>query len=273
MDGSHISALLLRMFVLYFPFLIEAGKVYKAIPPLYMVKEGKKKRYFTDNFEYIKYIQKTFLSQNDFRDLKNNPLQGNDVTKFFLKNTDYVYYMEKLANTYAVDPYLAELVLNHYVNNGNTVKFDKLQKEVKSNYRFMDVYKDNDTIVVKGTIDKSNLIIISDKFLMDCQNVLRIINDNSSLLYILNGKKSTIYTIMKAYEATTPANRQRYKGLGEMNDGELGESTLRPGSDRTLIRYTIESAKDAINFIREYESDSKKILTEIKNVDRDMLLD
>ena len=261
------------MFVMYYPFLIEAGKVYKAIPPLYSVKEGKKKRYFTDNLEYIKYIQKTFLSQNDFRDIKNQPISQNDITKFFLRNTDYIYFLEKLANTYAVDPYLTEIVLDHYIENGDKINFDKLKKEIKSAYRFMDVYKENGTIVVKGTIDKSNLIIISDKFLMDCQNVLNIIKSNDYLHFYLNGSKASLYSVMKAYEATTPTNRQRYKGLGEMNDGELGESTLRPDGNRTLIRYTIESAKDAINFIREYESDTKKILNEVKDVDRDMLLD
>ena len=261
------------MFVMYYPFLIEAGKVYKAIPPLYSVKEGKKKRYFTDNLEYVKYIQKTFLSQNDFRDIKKQEIPTNEITKFFLRNTDYIYFLEKLANTYAVDPYLTEMVLDHYIENGDKINFDKLKKEIKSAYRFMDVYKENGTIVVKGTIDKSNLIIISDKFLMDCQNVLNIIKSNDYLHFYLNGNKATLYSVMKVYEATTPANRQRYKGLGEMNDGELGESTLRPDGNRTLIRYTIESAKDAINFIREYESDTKKILNEVKYVDRDMLLD
>ena len=53
-----------------------------------------------------------------------------------------------------------------------------MKKEIKSAYRFMDVYKENGTIVVKGTIDKSNLIIISDKFLMDCYNILEIIRNS-----------------------------------------------------------------------------------------------
>lgn len=249
------------------------GRLYKAIPPLYSVKDGKKKRYFIDNLDYIKYIQKTFLYQNDFKGSKKEEMSSSDVTKFFLRNTDYIYFLEKLANTYAVDPYLLEMVLNHYIENNNSIKIDKLKKQITSTYRFMDVYMDKKTIVIKGTIDKSNLIILSDKFINDCYNVLEIIKSNDSLHYNLNGKASTIYTVMKAYEATTPANRQRYKGLGEMNDGELGESTLRPDGNRTLIRYTIESAKDAIGFIREYESDTKKILTEVKYVDRDMLLD
>ena len=43
-DGNHISALLLRMFVMYFPQMIEAGMVYKAIPPLYSIKVGNKNK-------------------------------------------------------------------------------------------------------------------------------------------------------------------------------------------------------------------------------------
>lgn len=270
-DGAHISALLLRMFVMYFPFLIEAGMVYRAVAPLYSIKEGKKRRYFTENIDFIKYLQKLFLKQNDLKDGKNN-IQDKEITKLFLKNVDYVYYLEKAANTYAIDAYLLELVLNHYVSN-NGIKYDKLSKEVSTKYRFMGVEKSGNTIIVKGTIDKSNLIIISEKFLNDCKYIINIIKSNEKLYYNLNGKKSSLYEIMKCYEAVTPPNRQRYKGLGEMGDTELGESTLRPDGDRTLVRYTIENAKEAVNFIREYESDTKKILSEIGQVTREDLLD
>ena len=272
-DGNHIAALLLRMFLMYFPFLIEAGMVYRAVPPLYSIKNGKKKKYFVDNLEWIKYVQKIFLENNDLRINKKNAMTPRDLNKFFLRNADYIYFLEKTANTYAVDPNLLELVLIHYISNNNSIKYDKLKKEVTSSYRFMDVYKEGKVTVVRGTIDKSNLIIISDKFLEDCKQVLDIMFSNDSLYYLLNNKKVTLYSVMKAYESCTPSGRQRYKGLGEMDDGELGESTLRPDSDRTLIRYTIENAKEAIAFVREYESDTKKILKHTGIVTRQMLED
>ena len=271
-DGAHISALLLRMFVMYFPFLVEAGMVYKAVPPLYGIKEGKKTKYFTDNLDYVKYIQKLFLSNHTFADMKKNPLSPTQVTKFFVKNADYVYHLEKLANTYAISPNLLELLLIHYVTNNRNFKFDKLKKEVKAAYRFMDVFNENGTIVVKGTIDKYNMVILRETFLNDCKVIMDIIEDNDSVMYTIDGKPATIYQVTKTYEDSMPSNRQRYKGLGEMHDGELGESTLLP-EHRTLIQYTMESAKDAINFVREYESNSKKILKEVKHVDREMLLD
>ena len=37
-DGGHINCLLTALFLRHLPQLIEAGKVYSAVPPLYKVK-------------------------------------------------------------------------------------------------------------------------------------------------------------------------------------------------------------------------------------------
>ena len=57
---------------------------------------------------------------------------------------------------------------------------------------------------------------------------------------------------------------QRYKGLGEQNPQQLGVSALRPDGDRSLIRYTIESAKEEIETIRRIDSSMASLLRDVK---------
>ena len=96
-------------------------------------------------------------------------------------------------------------------------------------------------------------------------------DNNDKFYYTLNGNKVSIYQVMKTYEAMRPSNISRFKGLGEMDKDQLKESTIHPGYDRTLIRYTMEDAKEELEAIREYENNSKKILSLVTTVTRDEL--
>lgn len=258
---------------MYYPQLIEAGMLYKAVPPLYSIKVGNKFKYFTEQVDIVRYIQKSFLEKYKMNTLKKEVISNKDITLFFMKNNDYIYHLERAANTYGVDAYLLELVLYHYILNKKKIVFDKLKKEVRSAYRFMDVYNEKGNIVVSGTIAKCNVIILSNKFFNDCKNILDIIESNDQLYYLLNGTKSTIYQIMKTYNSVTPTGIKRYKGLGEMSKEQLAESTLLSTKDRTLIRYTMDDARECLQAIREYESNTRKILDLVQEVTRDDLMD
>lgn len=50
-DGAHIATLLCALFLRHFPTLVEAGRVYVAMPPLYRIDVGKTVRYALDDKE------------------------------------------------------------------------------------------------------------------------------------------------------------------------------------------------------------------------------
>ena len=274
-DGSHIDALILRFFLLYMPQLIQAGKLYRAVPPLYSIpKKGGKKgeqEYFTENIDFIRYVQKLFVKSNDLKKMDKSSISNRDMSTFFLLNADYVYWIERLATTYGVEPLLMEIALfNHY--NNTTVK--ALQKQISSKYRFMNVYKEKDTIVFDGIINDSNTLFLNDRFVKDCKVILDIIGKNKGgFYYKMNGETRSIYEIMKAFEATQPNHLQRYKGLGEMQPEQIAQSTLLPTGDRSLIQYTIEDVKETIDIINKYESDFTKLFKFVGEVTRQDLLD
>jgi DNA gyrase/topoisomerase IV subunit B len=88
----------------------------------------------------------------------------------------------------------------------------------------------------------------------------------------MNGSKSTLYDITKAYNSTIPNGLQRYKGLGEMQKEDLYDSIVNV-NNRVLIQYSMQSAKETFKEIREFESNPKKILAEIKSISRDDLVE
>ena len=257
------------------PQLIQAGKLYRAVPPLYSIpKKGGKKgeqEYFIENIDFVRYVQKIFVKTNELTKLDGSPISSKDMSVFFLKNADYTYYMNSLAVTYAVEPMLLEFALfNHY----NNTSVNALKKEIVKKYRFMEVSKQNDTVIYDGIINDSNSLFMNDNLFADCSDIIKIIDHNrDGFYYKMNGKPASIYEIMTAFESTQPSHIQRYKGLGEMQPNQIAASTLLPDSDRNLIRYTIDDVKEVIQVIDSYESDFTKLFKYVGNVTRQDLLD
>ena len=256
------------------PQLIQAGKVYKSVPPLYSIpkKGGSKdeREFFTRNYDFVRFIQKLFVQNNKICHANTTEYSSKDMTAFFMKNQEYVYWLESVALTYAVEPKLLEFALYGHIDK---TKFKDLQKQVKQMYRFMDLTKENDTLIYNGIISDSNTLFVNQKLIEDCKMVIDILEDNVERYIYMNGTKSTIYDVMKAFENLQPNHLQRYKGLGEMDAEEIAVSTLRPDGDRLLIQYTLEDAKEEIAAIRQYESGFSQLFKHVGKVTRQDLLD
>lgn len=327
------------------PGLIEAGKFYKSVPPLYGVKQGKNTMYFSSTIEYTKYIQGIFLKKYQLSDIKNRKITYNQATGIFHRNRNYVRDIEIIADTYAIDPDLLESVLYElapYIEIGSselvcnmaakkpaakkaitkkkttsksakeTIKkakstknvavdeasldeddeiivpvtensvmetsnlnyfirpefnFKTMAKNLKKKYQFLKVDKVNDVILLEGLVNsRYQYVFLNNKFISSCIELINIIKSNDEY-YLLNGNMVSIYGLMKAFNDVAPNGITRYKGLGEQNADQLRESAMDPNGARTLIQYTIESAKAEIESIRHTESNMYGLLRELK-VDR-----
>ena len=267
-DGRHICSLLERLFILYFPFLIEAGMVYKAVPPLYMIKSGGKRKFFTETSDMVEYTMKEFQQVYKVETLDSELISGRRLKEIFIKNADYTYFVNVSAEDHGLSPLLLEFLLMENIKgrHGKQIKSD-----IDKLYRFVDFKMVNNVEVIEVSDDKLYTIYNTKDMVADCVKPLNLLQSNEFMEYKLNGEQVTLYGLMKAFESLAPKNLHRFKGLGEMNEDDLGYSTILP-ENRTLIRYTVESLKEEVNTIRELEADKKKILAMVDKVNRQDLI-
>ena len=62
-DGAHIAALLITFFYRYTPGLIEAGRLYMAMPPLYKMTQGAKTEYAVDDAHREELMRTVFTGK------------------------------------------------------------------------------------------------------------------------------------------------------------------------------------------------------------------
>lgn len=279
-DGSHIANLFLMFALLYMRPLVEDGRLYRAIPPLFGMKVSNAKRarsghydpnsqsqnnsskykYFTTKLDYVQYKQAAFSKNYVIQTLDGKRLSSHEIIELILKNDDYVEFIENVAFTFAIDKLLLEMVLIN-LNKKN------FKKSIESAYRFLRVDKINGVTTINGTTDKSQTIILNDRMLHICEPFKEFLGNNLSMYYKVNGNVMSIYQIMKLITGSEDANITRYKGLGEMDPLQLYESTMDP-EHRTLIRYTTEDIEKDIELIRYLEGNKAELLKNTGNLKR-----
>ncbi len=259
-DGSHITSLLLMMFLKYFPFVINERKLYIANPPLYGISLGKgKMKFFADNIEYVEYVQSVFCKDNQISDSKNRALSKSQIVKLLYSNMDYLKYITHVSNTYAIDPKFLEFLLYN-----KDLPFAKFKSTVEKAYRYTTVTKENGIIMIHGLVGSLyQTVFFNDRLINECKPILDLI-ERSDKYYYVNNKLSTLYDIMYEFSNAEPNNLTRYKGLGEMPPKLLGESTVIPGMGRTLKQYTTDDIKRELKYITTLQSDKSVFVQGVK---------
>lgn len=261
MDGYHIRTLFMKMVLKKRPDLILDGKVFIAIPPLYglPLKNGKM-RYFKDKLDYISYVEEEFVKKTEVLYKTGIKVSKPDLVSILYHNSEYAKEMDKIA--YATDPTFLEYTLRHRHKTP-----EQLYKILKDRYRFVEyVTQESNTVVVKALVNqKIQTIFLNDRFYEYCANLLPYIDKNYNE-FIVDGVKTGLYGLMKAFDKFSPAII-RYKGLGEMNEDQLAESTLYPSPKRQLLQYTTSDLEADIERIRYLESNKQELLSALSNDD------
>jgi len=271
-DGSHIRTLLLTFFFNELPELVRNGNIYIAQPPLYKLKRGKKEEYVNSDDELNSLIINNAISDTSVcRPKKKKGLEGDGLFNII---NDYITATSLISRLSKQIGSIASIALSKHkpITKTETNNKKKLELWTKSLHR-----RANKIAKEEGT--KTNIKLSSDEDGISYLEVTEGLNGSvPSEKLPVTFLKSNEYKILKTYQKISKAfpnevlllkenqekrfssiheclehivanskrgqNIQRYKGLGEMNPGQLWDTTLDP-SNRSLVRVMLEDELEA----------------------------
>ena len=269
-DGAHIRTLLLTFFYRQMPELVERGHIYIAQPPLYKVKHGKTERYLKDDHEYNQFLLQMALNEAKLQPAKGNAIEGEalgDLARSFILSEAII---DRLS--YLIHPE----VLHTLVNDNLTID---LSDEKAAQSAAKELTKALGSGPVRASHEKPleivpaydanreswvlrlerwhhgnlKLGLIDNEFLnsgdyTQLRKTAELLADlTSGGAVVSRGEKQQAVTRFSEAmtwlfgEVERGIGKQRYKGLGEMNPGQLWETTMDP-TVRRLLKVQIEDA-------------------------------
>ena len=255
-DGAHIRTLLLTFFYSKMRKLIEKGNVYIAQPPLYKIKKGKLEKYIKDDQELLSHITKDCLDGIDIysSNKSKKPIEINDL-KVLIKHCQKADIAKSNMARYHGKHFVALLEksglpefgcdnkkVNMWIKDISCKEFlsSKDISSIESNLEgSFDINYQESGLEKKININNSVFASKDYKNFYDYSEASKKLLGKDAYM-VKQDKKINIKDFLDAFEwiiaeAKKGYSIQRYKGLGEMNPGQLWETTMDP-EFRTLIQ-------------------------------------
>ena len=266
-DGSHIRTLLLTFFYRQMRDLIDRGHLFIAQPPLYKVARGKSEQYLKDERALEDYLIASGLEEAVLRLYSGEHRAGEDLRQLVeqariirnVLNGLHSRYNRQVVEQAAIAGVLTPDIFGDRQKAVEAAKYiarrlDALSDETEHGWQgeFKDeVFRFERT--VRGVKEVATL----DHALLGSADARKLDEHAVTLqqtyprLATLHRKDEDIpiHGPVGLFEAVTNAGRkgltlQRYKGLGEMNPGQLWETTLDANA-RSLLQVNVKAIDEA----------------------------
>jgi DNA gyrase subunit B len=273
-DGSHIRTLLLTFFYRQMPDLVEKGHLFIAQPPLYKVKRGKQERYLKDEQMLEDYLIELgtedlrLRATNDGNGITGQPLQSY-VKKIVRWDKLMILLARKRKNRTVIDALLLEEDFGDETLKDRKA-LERLEGRLAAYVALVapdqaplscaledDVEHNCFRLIIHTRANGSGFQTVIDRDFLaspEFKEVKKIFSDLTGIgmppYAVENGdQRAQLGSISEVLQYFMEGGKkgltiQRYKGLGEMNPGQLWETTMNPET-RVLLQVRIEDAVEA----------------------------
>lgn len=277
-DGKFIFSLLGGFFLKHMRDLILDGRLYLVLPPLYKIND-KKKPFVVNKAEYNEVYYRCIMDKFEISKPNGEPIKKKDYHDLLVANQ---YYLDELTDSSKhciANPKLVEYVVKYRDTDDFDIK-------IKEQFPEIDVIKDDNGIddIILGIYEGKQQIFTLDKiFDKKTANLKKIMIENEDN-YIIHVKEKykdgvedkgdmTIGDFLTMAQKVQPKKELRYKGLGELSEDDLWDTTMDPNK-RTLVQLTVSDIEEAM---RVYEilhgkrDKERRELTSTFEINKDML--
>jgi len=267
-DGAHIRTLLLTFFYRQMREIIDRGHLYIAQPPLYKVARGKSEQYLKDERALENYLIAGGIEEAVFRLSSGEERAGADLLRLVedarvVRNI--LVGLHSRYNRKAVEQAAIAGVLNPAIfgdpDKGLQAaayiarRLDALSEETERGWagRFLE----GEGFVLERTVRGVKEVAAIDHALLGSADARKLDELALSLQEVYprpgtlrrRGEETAIHGPVGLFEAVIAMGRksvtlQRYKGLGEMNPGQLWETTLDTNA-RSLMQVKVKEVDEA----------------------------
>jgi DNA gyrase subunit B len=279
-DGAHIRTLLLTFFYRQMPELIDRGHLYIAQPPLYKVARGKSEQYLKDERALEDYLIATGLDGAVFKLHSGEERAGVDLhdlveqarvirnvlggihSRYNRKVVEQAAILGVLSADIFGDPAKASAAAPYIAK-----RLDAFEEETERGWQGQ--FVEGEGFTFERTVRGVKEVAIVDHALLNSADA-RKLDEYAAVLqgaYQRAGSLRrkgedlpvTIHGPVSLFEAVTAAGRkglslQRYKGLGEMNPGQLWETTLDVEA-RSLLQVKVKEIDEASDIFAKLMGD------------------
>ncbi len=261
-DGSHIRTLLLTFFFRHMLELVERGHLYIAQPPLYKAKRGKKELYLKDEDALREYLLDEGVEGMTVKMEKSGKvLRGKQIIPTLRNIIDYNEHFSKMVHK-GINAEVLKVFVKGKLQNGfaDLIDLEPLAaklRDIAPEAEFQ-VFHDPPRILynngnLRSYIDQKvleSLSMYEYKLLLQSYKQVEEICLNENALISKDGQEEAVVSDRQAVldyffaRAKKGQYIQRYKGLGEMNPGQLWETTMDP-EKRVLLQVKVEDIIEA----------------------------
>jgi len=267
-DGAHIRTLLLTFFYRQMRALIDRGHLFIAQPPLYKITRGKSEQYLKDERALEDYLIDSGVADSVLKLASGEHRAGEDLRALVeqartirnVLNGLHSRYHRKVAEQAAIAGVLTSDVFGdpgkaqeaaRYIARRLDLLSEETERGWNGEFREGEGFRFERT--VRGVMD----IAVLDQALLGSADARKLDEYAASLQQIYlraatltrKDEETAIHGPVGLFEAVTGAGRkgislQRYKGLGEMNPGQLWETTLDTNA-RSLLKVSVKEVDEA----------------------------